>query len=219
MRERLSLSVERSNAKKSEHRYNCMEINNDLKHIMSSRQTKHFVRDVVIVALTILVAIYLYRSGVLQAFLSMLGSLGIIRIFIAGILFTSVFTTPLAISALIALGGVYDPLLVAAIGGLGALLGDLVIFRFFRDSIKDDIDFVLSHTGLKKTKHAFRMKAMRWFLSSVGALIIASPFPDEIGLALMGVSNMETKIFVPVSYVFNALGIFILANIGALAAL
>jgi hypothetical protein len=42
----------------------------------------------------------------------------------------------------------------------------------------------------------------------LGALIIASPLPDEFGLALMGISRMRALVLMPISFVMNALGIY-----------
>lgn len=176
----------------------------------------HFIRDVVIVILTILLATYFYESGALESFLRATEDLGIIRIFVAGLFFTSIFTTAFSISIFIALGSTHDPVFVALIGGFGALLGDYIIFRFLKESISDDVEFVLSHTGFNRVKHALRMKSMRWLLTAIGALIIASPFPNEIGLAMLGVSGMSHKVFLPISYVLNVFGIFILVSVGAL---
>ena len=41
----------------------------------------------------------------------------------------------------------------------------------------------------------------------LGGIIIASPFPDELGISLLGFSKMKTTAFIPVSLIFNFLGI------------
>jgi uncharacterized membrane protein YdjX (TVP38/TMEM64 family) len=53
-------------------------------------------------------------------------------------------------------------------------------------------------------------------LPIIGALIIISPFPDEIGIGLMGLSKIKKWQFMLISFALNSLGIFIivaLANI------
>jgi hypothetical protein len=44
----------------------------------------------------------------------------------------------------------------------------------------------------------------------VGAIIIASPLPDELGLALLGVSTLSRPQFFLLSFAMNSLGIFII---------
>jgi len=43
----------------------------------------------------------------------------------------------------------------------------------------------------------------------VGGLIIVSPFPDEIGVSLLGFSKMRTSWFISLSFVFNFTGILL----------
>ncbi|OGG78335.1 hypothetical protein A3A36_01445 [Candidatus Kaiserbacteria bacterium RIFCSPLOWO2_01_FULL_52_12b] len=53
----------------------------------------------------------------------------------------------------------------------------------------------------------FRPRLFKWLIPFVGALIIASPLPDEAGLAMMGLSKMKTSVFIPISFALNFLGI------------
>src|SRR3989344_5750951 len=46
----------------------------------------------------------------------------------------------------------------------------------------------------------------------VGAILIASPLPDEIGVSLMGLSKISTIRFVILSFVLNATGIFLILS-------
>ena len=46
----------------------------------------------------------------------------------------------------------------------------------------------------------------------IGAIIIASPFPDEIGVSLMGISKMKTYQFILISFLLNAIGIFLVVS-------
>ncbi|MFH1990444.1 MAG: hypothetical protein ABIJ19_01135 [Patescibacteria group bacterium] len=59
----------------------------------------------------------------------------------------------------------------------------------------------------------FKLRIFRWSLAFLGALVIASPLPDELGLMMLGFSKMKTSLFVPVSFLFNSLGILIIGLI------
>jgi hypothetical protein len=52
-----------------------------------------------------------------------------------------------------------------------------------------------------------KKRRFRRVLPFIGALIIASPFPDEIGLALIGLSTLSRAQFLLLSYVMNTLGV------------
>jgi len=46
----------------------------------------------------------------------------------------------------------------------------------------------------------------------VGALIIISPLPDELGVSLMGISKLKWYRFLLLSFTLNTLGIFFLLS-------
>jgi hypothetical protein len=52
-----------------------------------------------------------------------------------------------------------------------------------------------------------------WILPVLGAFIIASPFPDEIGIGLMGISRMKTWQFLLLAFVLNSTGIFFIVTL------
>jgi len=54
-----------------------------------------------------------------------------------------------------------------------------------------------------------------WTLPVIGAIIIASPFPDEIGVSLVGISKIKTYQFLLVSFILNAIGIFLVVSASA----
>jgi uncharacterized membrane protein YdjX (TVP38/TMEM64 family) len=133
--------------------------------------------------------------------------------FVAGIFFTSVFTIA---PASIALGEIsrHTPALTVALwGGMGAACGDLVLFLFVRDIFARDLEDVLPMGRIKRFFSPLHYGSARWFLPLIGALIIASPLPDELGIGLMGASKVRVWQFIPISFVMNVLGILAVAAI------
>ena len=164
-------------------------------------------RDAIIILAGIAAAIALSKSGLLSdIFLVNLES-ELIGSFIAGILFTSLFTTPLAIATFVELAPAVNTFAMAGIGALGAVLGDLILFGLVRFAFRKDVEHVMSLPRYKRFFAIFHRRMFRWMLPFLGALIIASPLPDELGMGLMGLSHMRTKNLVLVSLVMNALGI------------
>lgn len=168
------------------------------------------MRDLGIVALSVAVALLLVKTDILGDFLTSASGLRFIGGFIAGMFFVSIFTAAPAAAVLIELFRVNSLLEVALAGGLGALLGDWVMFRFMRDRVAGDLAYLLKHSGLQRLIAVFRLRCFRWLTPLLGALIVASPFPDEIGLALMGLSRLRTAVFLPLSFILNFLGIFVI---------
>lgn len=148
--------------------------------------------------------------GAVDALLQYLGDGVLITSFVAGAFFTSVMTTAPAIAVLGSLSLYGNPVSVALIGGLGAVCGDYLIFVFVRDRLGDDFAYLIKRTGSPRFFKIFHRKSFRWVLPFAGAIIIASPLPDEMGLALLGVAKMRTSRFLLLSYTFNTAGIFLI---------
>ncbi len=166
--------------------------------------------DIGIITLSICAAVYLVRSGTIEAWFGLLGDNIVLESFVSGIFFTSVFTTAIAIAMFGSLANEGNIFLIAAIGGLGAVVGDFVLFWFVRHRVAKDASALMKGPRWRRALRVLRQRRFRRILPVIGALIIASPFPDEIGLALIGVSAISPKGFFLLSYSMNTLGIFII---------
>ncbi len=166
-------------------------------------------RDFSIILISIVVAVILINTGVINTIINSFES-PLVAAFIAGIFFTSAFTTPIAIATLGQIGLTTPLLEVAFIGALGSIIGDVVIFFFVKDALAHDVEYLLRAPKYKRIKTIFRHRFFRWLTPLVGALIIATPLPDEIGIAMMGLSHMNTKVLMVVSFVMNFIGIYLI---------
>lgn len=170
-------------------------------------------QDIGIIVLSIFVAINLAQTDVVREFLTSAQGVRWLGSFFAGMFFTTVFTSFPAMVVLGEIAQAGNPLFVAFFGGLGALIGDFVIFRFVRDRIADDFDYLIKRSGTERFFSIFHRRLFRWFVPFIGALVVASPLPDEIGLTMMGLSKMKNNMFIPVSFTLNFLGIFVIGLI------
>ena len=55
-----------------------------------------------------------------------------------------------------------------------------------------------------------KLKLFRRVSFFVGGLIIASPLPDELGISLFGFSKIKMSWFIPLSFIFNFIGIVLI---------
>ena len=142
-------------------------------------QKNNLTKDIGIIVLSVVVAIILIKTGAIEEILKQTRDLWFLDSFIAGMFFTSVFTT---VPAIVALGEIaqlsQSVFLVAVFGGLGALCGDLIIFRFMRDRFgKDifgkDIMGLIKNSKNGKLRSIVRLKHFRWLTFFLGALVIA----------------------------------------------
>ncbi len=174
------------------------------------RRKRHFLEDLVLVGASVALAWAIVHFEAVQQLLAATGDGVLATSFVAGMFFTSIITTAPAIAVLGELALEGNLLLVALLGGLGAVIGDYIIFAFVRDRVGDDIAYLLASTGTPRFFKLFHRHTFRWVLPLIGGLIIASPLPDELGLTLLGIAKMRTSRFVLLSFTFNATGIFLI---------
>lgn len=181
---------------------------------MNDQKNNFILQDIAIIFLSILVAVILVKTEIFTRILTSTKELELIGSFIAGMFFTSVFTIAPAATALGEIARANSILLTALFGSMGAVIGDLIIFRFFRDKLSEHLVELVEHQGAwKRIRALFRLRSFRWLTALVGGLIIASPLPDELGICLLGCSKMKTSRFIPLSFVFNFLGIVLIGLI------
>ena len=173
----------------------------------------HLVKDFVILALSVMLAIILARTGILEDFLTSTQELRVIGSLLAGAFFTSMFSVAPATVVIAEIAKTTPVLEVAFFGGIGALLGDVIIFRFIKDNLAKDFLYLIKKSGSERWFGIFRLKLFKWLVPLIGAIVIASPLPDELGLAMMGLSKMKSSLFVPISFSLNFLGILIISLI------
>lgn len=142
-----------------------------------------------------------------------LGSFGYIGAFIAGLLFVSTFTVATSALVLLVLAETLSPIEIGLIAGLGAVVGDMLIFHLVKDNLTYEIEDIYNQVDRKKhLKKLFHSKYFNWMLPVIGGIIIASPLPDEIGVSLIGISKMSAFNFVLISYISNSIGIFLIVS-------
>ena len=167
--------------------------------------------------LTFIIAYFIFRGRAYLPFHNTLQSLGYVGNFIVGIFFSYGFTAASATAILLILAKAQNIILGGLIAGFGALIGDLVVFKFVRYSFMDEIDKLskekLFHTTNNKAHKLFR----KYFIAFFACFIIASPLPDEIGVSLLAsITKISTKSFSLLSYTLNTVGIFFILKIGTL---
>lgn len=180
----------------------------------TSRTNGFLLHDILIIAVSIAFAALMVKTGIVVEILASTEGFGFVGSFIAGLFFTSIFTTAPAIAAFSEIAHMQEILPVALFGAAGAVVGDLIIFRFVRDRFSGHLLelFGQRHTG-KRVRALFKLRLFRWVSLFVGGLIIASPLPDELGIGLFGFSRIKTIWFIPLSFVFNFAGIMLIGLI------
>jgi len=159
-------------------------------------------------------AYVLYQIGMFEWLDGRLHGFGYPGVFAAGLLFSYGFTTPFAIAAFVAMAHEVNPFIAAPLAGLGAFLSDLVIFELLRVSFFGDELERLRHASIIDRIHRALHHdttpeiVRRWSLWAMAGIVIASPLPDELGVALLsGTTKLSERAFGVICLTMNTLGI------------
>lgn len=170
---------------------------------------------ILLLLISIVCAYILSREHFFEVIAQVLNSHGYVAIALAGFLFAYGFTAPLAVGFFIELAPDINIYSAALIAGSSALLSDLLIFHFIKTSFQDEFD-KLKLTLLFQKIHQLvtyhlgeRIK--KYLLLTIAGFLIASPLPDELGVSLLsGLTNIDKRLFVMISFLLNTLGIWLI---------
>lgn len=171
---------------------------------------KKLISKTVIFILSLSFAWWLIRSGYLQNLIDTILPLRFVSEFMAGVLYASFLTSPVSVAMLVVLARDNNPIVTALLAGAGAVLADIVILKFFRKELSSDLNLVSRELQFKKVSHFLQRLHLDFTVPLIGAVIVASPLPDELGLVMMGASRLSYQQIAIISYILNTAGILLL---------
>lgn len=173
---------------------------------------KELLKDVLYILIGAIIAIILSQLGFIDALIGLV-QIQTLAIFLGGLLFTSALTISPA-TVILAHLSLQSPIWqVALFGSIGAVVGDILLFIFLRDKVFRDIEKSIRPSILHKFTKSFHFGFLRWLIPLTGALIIASPLPDELGLAMLGMSRSNSRFVITISLIMNFIGIYCIASV------
>lgn len=169
-------------------------------------------KNLTLVFVSILATIILLQFEKFHSILLSLGNLGYIGAFFAGMLFVSTFTVSVGSVLLLILAEKLSTFEIGVLAGLGAVTCDFLIFRFTKNKLLSEFDILYKEFEGRHLTHLFHSKYFSWLFPVFGAIVVASPLPDELGVTLMGISKMKTYQFLILSFILNVLGISLIVS-------
>lgn len=167
-------------------------------------------KNTTLLVLSLVTFFFLVDTLFVKNFITYIGNFGYIGAFFAGILFVSVFTVTPASVVLFYLADSLNPFGIAIAAGLGGMVGDYLILKYLKDKVFEELKPIFMNHGGKPIRKLFKTPYFAWTIPFIGAVIIASPFPDEVGLGLMGLSKIKTWQFLGLLFLLDMIGIFII---------
>ena len=144
-------------------------------------------------------------------FLANLHTFGYIGALIGGIFYVYSFTVGIGIMIIVILSKSLPILPLVFISSFGSMLGDTLLFKITKDNLKDEllaIYKIIDKTQIIR-KFLYHQK-IKWILPILGITIIASPLSNELGIMLLGVSDIKKRYFMPASFLLNGAGLYLL---------
>lgn len=177
---------------------------------------RRLIRDFLIIGISIVVGIYLQTSYLAEVLINFFSQLFFIpAAFLMGLLFSLTFTAAISTSVFLLLAQTtHNPLLIAILGGLGSVAANSIIYKFFKEEIIDDIKFLEKKYARKIAHKIIHSKLVVGLAPYIGALLLASPLPDEIGILIIAGANFKYTKFFLLSFALHTAGILAIVLIG-----
>jgi hypothetical protein len=167
-----------------------------------------------ITALSIVSLFVFANSQLAERLYSFFGQLGYWGAFFCGVLFAFSATAFASLVVIYHLSSYVSPIYIALLGGLGSMLTDYVLFKTLRNGAYTEMQSLWSRITRGKPPKILSSRLYRKVAPILGAMIIASPLPDELGVAILGHSHLSTPKFIIITYILNSVGIYLIALAG-----
>lgn len=164
--------------------------------------------------LSFVLVYFLFRNTGISGWISSLSRFNYLGSFISGILISFGFSAALGVGFFIALIP-ENIILVAVLGGLGAMIGDLIIFKSIKFSFMDEFKKLEKTPAIRKIEEIVKGKkhviVWHYLLYIFAGIILATPVPDEIGVAMLaGLTTIKPLNLAVISFAVHAVAIFLL---------
>lgn len=157
---------------------------------------------------TILVAILIGHFGYIDAIALSFSQLNTsFYAFLSGAMYAFTFTSSFSILLFSNLSIARESIFMfSVIAALGGMISDVLIFRFIKDVVFEELGPYVKKFIEKATKK----KITKTLIAILGGIMIASPFPDELGLTLMGISKISFWKLVFVTFCLDLVGTYLI---------
>jgi hypothetical protein len=171
-------------------------------------------RNTALLAGSVILLLVFADHAIIRGIMSSISELGYIGLFFAGFFIVSTFTIVPATLLLSEMSNVYGFWETVALATLGAIAGDFIIFKFIKDKVSQELLQLFDDIGRERhLSRLFHSPLLAWLTPVIGAAIIASPLPDEIGLGILGVARMSNIKFLLLVTTLDFMGIILLVSI------
>lgn len=169
-------------------------------------------RNLCLLLISIIAVYVFFKIPGVQSLLSHVGEWGYAGAIIAGIFYVITFTTVPALAILYEFSHSLNLVELSILGGIGSVIGDFLIFSFFRKKSVLDLENLTERFHTSPFYHILHSRYFLWLTPVLGAIIIASPLPDELGISLLSASKLKKWQFILLTFVLDSVGIWLIIS-------
>ncbi|OGM92723.1 hypothetical protein A2372_00820 [Candidatus Wolfebacteria bacterium RIFOXYB1_FULL_54_12] len=170
-------------------------------------------RNTGLLAASLVLFFFIAETQFVHDIVTNVGTWGYPGMFIVGMFYVFTFTVAPALAILYEFTAIYSPLTIALAAGIGSVAGDFLLFRFVRDGITEELKPLFKKLeGSTTLYQLFHTPYFLWLTPIIGAIIVASPFPDEVGVSILGLSHVKQWKFILLVFFLNVAGIFLIIH-------
>ena len=174
---------------------------------------------VFLVLITIL-SYFIFKQPVIQGLILSLNKLNYLGFLIAGVLFAFGFSAPISIGFFI-ISQPSNLFLATILGGFGAVIGDIIIFKTIKSSFKDEFEELKKKKIIKKIEEIVKKNKhvliRHYLLYIFVGIMIASPVSDEIGVSILaGLTTIKESTLALIGFILQSMVIFLILNFSIL---
>ncbi len=163
------------------------------------------------------IAYYLFSRLDISDWILNLNTFTHLGIFISGLFLSFGFLTAFSIGFFIAVNP-QSILFAVILGGFGAMIGDLLIFKMIKFSFMDEFHELEKtkaiHEIEKIVNKKKRVLILHYLLYIFAGLILATPLPDELGVAMLaGLTTIKPLKLAIISFLIHSASIFLILSI------
>jgi hypothetical protein len=176
-------------------------------------------RNTIILLSSVFLAWFLLKSGFLSSVIPSLAEYKYVSALLLGLLFPLGFTTAPVAATLYSLSAYFNPVFMAFIAAIGAMIGNLLIFFFVKYELVDEIRYIFTNDlkldfykfELNLTKKRLKSKWFRFLTPVFSGLLIALPVPTEMIVSILwNINKVDIKYVMLLSFTFSFIGFLFL---------
>jgi hypothetical protein len=172
-------------------------------------------RYIVLFISSLILSVFILTSSQIITFLERAGTWGYLGAFITGSFYTYSLSSPPAAAVFFEISKGINPFIAAALGGFGAMFGDLIIFKFIKTDILPEVKLLAKDLKIPKIKGHKMFHIIHEVTPFIAGFFFAMPFlPDEVGAAMLGAIHYNTKKLMIISWISNTAGLLAIALLG-----